>query len=115
MLPRVWRGEHWYDGGITDNTPVFHDGVRPQLVVRFLTIREGVIYYEVEEMVELVEKGIRELGRLVRENGGGGILEGGGDRNLRLLGSDERYTRVHSVVPPRFCCADPALLKLGVD
>ena len=42
-------------------------------MVRFLTIREGIIYYTVEEMVELVEKGIRDLGELVlREAEGAG-------------------------------------------
>ena len=109
VLPRVWRGMGFYDGGITDNTPVFHDGLRPQLVVRFLTIREGIIYYTVDEMVQLVEKGIRELGELVRE---GAETLRARPHNLNLLNKGEEYNAVHAVVPPSYCCAEPMELAL---
>jgi hypothetical protein len=109
LLPRLYRGEGYYDGGITDNTPVFHDNLRPQLVVKFLTIREGIIYYTPEEMVGLVEMGITELAELVRD----GNTNLRRPHNLTLLDQTESYTEVHSVVPPRFCCKPPEMLAGG--
>ena len=92
-------------------------------MVRFLTIREGIIYYTVEEMVELVEKGIRELGELVlREAEGAGTEDEPASaavvarpHNLTLLGREERYEAVNAVVPPRWCFAEPEELKLNDD
>ena len=93
--PRVFRGQHIFDGGITDNTPVFRDGTkRAQLVVRFDTLRDGIIYYSEAEIIELVERGIFELASLVRA-GRGGLVP----KNLTLIQSDGEYLHVHRALP----------------
>jgi predicted acylesterase/phospholipase RssA len=36
---RIFRGRKTLDGGLTNNTPIFHDGVRRQLVFRLSEVR----------------------------------------------------------------------------
>ena len=67
---RQFRG-HWVvDGGATINTPVFRDAVRPQMVIRFSHLPpelKRVVYFTDEEMIGLVERGIRDLVSFVRK------------------------------------------------
>ena len=69
-LVRQFRGEWVTDGGATQNTPVFRDGVRPQLIVRFghLPRRlQKVVYFSNDEMLQLVERGMDDLTAFVRD------------------------------------------------
>lgn len=61
-----WRGMRVLDGGLTNNTPHFRDGVRHQLVITFDSLTERFhgrtcgIYWEAAEMLEVIRWGIED-------------------------------------------------------
>ena len=63
-LSRPFRGKPCLDGGLTRNCPHFRDGARPQLVVSWDELDDGLcartagLYFSGEEMVELAKLGI---------------------------------------------------------
>lgn len=61
---RPFRGGQTLDGGMTNNTPHFRDGKRPQLIVSWdqldpdLRARTAGIYFRIEELLELAKLGV---------------------------------------------------------
>lgn len=63
-LCRWFRKKPYIDGGVTNNCPMFQDGLRPQLVVRFnglpTHLREKVVYFTRQEMIDLIYMGMED-------------------------------------------------------
>jgi hypothetical protein len=70
------RGGMWViDGGVTDNSPRFTDGKRPQLVVTYKHLPphyQKIFYFSRKEMLELIRMGIDDCITMVSETSGAG-------------------------------------------
>jgi len=81
-----WHGMRVLDGGLTNNTPHFRDGQRPQLVITFESLearfagRPGGIYWSAAEMLEVIRLGISDAVAL---------LEGLSPPGLQIVSAEE--------------------------
>lgn len=61
---RRFRNGSYIDGAVTNNTPVFTDGVRPQLVVRFgglpRSVRTKLVYFSWKQIMWLINMGMND-------------------------------------------------------
>lgn len=69
-LSRRFQGRDVVDGGLTDNTPHFTDGLRPQLIISWdnlpRRLREG-LFFSHDECLELTQLGIHGGVQLVQQ------------------------------------------------